>query len=112
MSLTAGLAFARTYFLAIWPALVTGLVIAAAVQVLLPRTWLRRALGTEGDSGRGGGLRGGLLARPTLMCSCCAAPVALGLRRARVGVPAALGFWLGNPALNPVVLVFAAFVLP
>ncbi len=68
------LTFARTYFLAIWPALVTGLVLAAAVQVLLPRTWLRRALGAEGDPGRGGGgLRGGLLALPTLMCSCCAA---------------------------------------
>ena len=105
-SLGAGLTFARTYFLAIWPALVTGLVIAAAVQVLLPRTWLRRALGTDG------GLKGGLLSLPTLMCSCCAAPVALGMRRARVGVPAALAFWLGNPALNPVVLVLAAFVLP
>jgi len=106
-SLSGGLEFARTYFLAIWPALVSGLVIAAAVQVLLPSTWLRRALGEEG-----GGVRGGLLALPTLMCSCCAAPVALGLRKARVGVPAALGFWLGNPALNPVVLVLAAFVLP
>src|SRR5919107_603655 len=106
-SLAAGWEFARTYFLAIWPALVSGLVIAAAVQVLLPSSWLRRTLGNSG-----GGLRGGLLALPTLMCSCCAAPVALGLRRARVGVPAALGFWLGNPALNPVVLVLAAFVLP
>ena len=119
-SLSAGLTFAGTYFLAIWPALVTGLVIAAAVQVLVPRGWLQRALGAEDGSSRklgagpgaGGGLRGGLLSLPTLMCSCCAAPVALGLRRARVGVPAALAFWLGNPALNPVVLVFAAFVLP
>src|SRR5690242_1240966 len=42
VSLGAGLRFAGTYFLAIWPALVVGLVLAAAVQVALPRTWLAR----------------------------------------------------------------------
>lgn len=36
VSLRAGLEFARTYFLAIWPALVTGLVLAAAIRTVLP----------------------------------------------------------------------------
>jgi uncharacterized membrane protein YraQ (UPF0718 family) len=46
------------------------------------------------------------------MCSCCAAPVAVALRRARAGLPASVGFWLGNPALNPVVVVLFLAVLP
>jgi uncharacterized membrane protein YraQ (UPF0718 family) len=109
VSLSAGWEFARTYFLAVWKALVVGLVLAAAVQVMLPAGWLRRVLS---GSGVLGGVRGGLAAVPTLMCSCCAAPLAVGLRRVRVSVSAALAFWLGNPALNPVVLVFALAVLP
>jgi hypothetical protein len=36
----------------------------------------------------------------------------VALRKARSGLPAAVGFWLGNPALNPVVLVLLLAVLP
>ena len=98
------------YLSSVWPALVSGLVLAAAVQVLLPATWLTRALGSSG--GTRGGIRGALWSLLTLMCSCCAAPVAVGLRRLRANLPATVGFWLGNPALNPVVLVLCLAVLP
>ncbi|MEJ2890815.1 permease [Actinomycetospora aeridis] len=108
VSLSAGLRFAGTYFLAIWPALVVGLVLAAAVQTALPRAWLARLFGR----GLGGGVRGSALALPSMMCSCCAAPLAVGLRRRAADLTATLAYWLGNPALNPVVLVFCAFVLP
>ncbi|GLZ49424.1 hypothetical protein Acsp06_56090 [Actinomycetospora sp. NBRC 106375] len=108
VSLSAGLRFAGTYFLAIWPALVVALVLAAAVQTVLPSAWLRRVLGR----GVSGGVRGGALALPSLMCTCCAAPIAVGLRRRAADLTATLAYWLGNPALNPVVLVFCAFVLP
>ena len=107
VSLSAGLAFARTYFLAIWPALVAGLVLAAAVQTALPRDWVARLVGR----GRGA-VAGGTLALPGMMCSCCAAPIAVGMRRRAADVRAALAFWLASPALNPVVLVFCALVLP
>lgn len=110
VSVAAGWSFTVAYLAAVWKALVAGLVLAAAVQVLLPGTWLRRSLGTAG--GLRGGLRGGLWSVPTLMCSCCAAPLTLGLRRARVALTTAVAFWLGNPALNPVVLVFCLAVLP
>lgn len=108
VSLSAGLAFAGTYFLAIWPALVAGLVIAAGVQTLLPPDWVARTFSRR----PGGALRGGALAVPSMMCSCCAAPVAVGLRRRAASVRSSLTYWLTNPALNPVVLVFCAFVLP
>ena len=109
-SLAAGWHFTVAYLSSVWQALVAGLVLAAAVQVLLPPAWLQRALGSVG--GTRGGVRGALLAVFTLMCSCCAAPVAIGLRRLRANLPATVGFWLGNPALNPVVLVLCLAVLP
>lgn len=109
-SLAAGWSFAAAYLGGVWKALLAGLVIAAAVQVLLPRSWLRCAMGSSGA--RSGGLRGSLAGVLTLMCSCCAAPVAVALRRARTGLPASVGFWLGNPALNPVVVVLFLAVLP
>lgn len=130
VSLQAGLDFALVYFRAVWPALLAGLLIATGVQVLLPPGWLARVLGGVPDAAAGhppelrrerrtgargalrGGVRGAALSVPTLMCSCCAAPVAVGLRRARVSAGAALAHWVGNPVLNPVVVVFALFVLP
>ncbi|MCO7220646.1 permease [Klenkia sp. PcliD-1-E] len=112
VSLAAGWDFTVAYTAAIWKALVVGLVLAAAVQVLLPASWLRRVLGGPDAGTARGGLRGGLASVPTLMCSCCAAPLAVGLRRARAGTGAVLAFWLSNPALNPVVLVFCLAVLP
>ncbi len=107
-SLTAGLEFARTYFLSIWPALLAGLFIGAAVTVLVPKAWLLRALAKDG---RASTLRGGLLSIPTMMCTCCTAPVAVGLRKRGASIGASIAFWLGNPALNPAVLALSFFVL-
>jgi len=61
--------------------------------------------------GRASTLRGGLLSVPTMMCTCCTAPVAVGLRKRGASVGASVAFWLGNPALNPAVLAFSFFVL-
>ena len=58
VSPAAGWDFTVTYLQAVWKALLAGLVLAAAVQVLLPSGWLNRALGTTG--GVAGGVRGGL----------------------------------------------------
>ncbi|HET7328922.1 MAG TPA: permease [Nocardioidaceae bacterium] len=108
VSLAAGLEFAQTYLLAIWPAMVAGLAIAAGVSVLVPRDWLRRAAGRPGAKAT---LRGGVMSVPPLMCTCCTAPVAVGLRQRGASVGASMAFFLGNPALNPVVVVLAFFVL-
>lgn len=107
-SWSAALGYALAYGKAIWEAMVLGLLLGSGVQALLPADWVKRALGGRGF---GGALAGGLLAVPGMMCTCCAAPVTVGLRRHRASPGAAMAFWLGNPMLNPATLVFMGFVL-
>jgi uncharacterized membrane protein YraQ (UPF0718 family) len=104
----AALAYAQVYFLAIWKAAVLAVILGSLLQVLIPRDWLLRLFGR---AGLGSTLRGGLFALPGMMCSCCAAPVAAGMRKQNVSVGAALAFWIANPVLNPATLVFMGFVL-
>ena len=109
-SLSSGVAFTRAYVEAVWKAVLVGLVMAAAVQSFVPRGWLVRSLSGR-DSTRSA-LLGGLASTPSMMCSCCAAPVAAALRRSGVSTAAAVAYWIGNPLLNPAVLVFLALVAP
>ncbi|MBS0975539.1 permease [Serratia rubidaea] len=100
--------YALTYFTAVWKAALLGVLVGSLVQVLIPRDWLARTLGHQRFSGT---LLGSLIALPGMMCTCCAAPVAAGLRRQSVSSGAALAFWLSNPVLNPATLIFMGFVL-
>ena len=104
----AALAYAKVYFLAIWKAAVLAVILGSLIQVLVPQDWLLRMFGRAGFAST---LRGGLFALPGMMCTCCAAPVAVGMRRQQVSVGAALAFWIANPVLNPATLVFMGFVL-
>jgi uncharacterized membrane protein YraQ (UPF0718 family) len=106
----AATTFFTAYVLAIWKALVAALLISAAVQAFVPRSWLLRLLNRRGRLRSAAA--GGLASTPSMMCTCCTAPVAATLRRDGVSAAAALAYWLGNPLLNPAVLVFLAFVAP
>jgi uncharacterized protein len=106
----AATTFFHAYVSSIWPALVVALLISASVQALLPRSWLPRVLNRRRLVSSG--LAGGIAGMPSMMCTCCAAPVAVALRRNGVNSPAAIAYWLGNPLLNPAVLVFLFFVAP
>lgn len=106
----AATSFAGIYGLAIWKALVAAVLISAAIQALVPRIWLRRLLGRRRPAGAAA--VGGLMSTASMMCTCCAAPVASTLRRDGVPTAAAVAYWLGNPLLNPAVVVFLAFVAP
>lgn len=106
--LAAALTYAKVYFLAIWKAAVLAVILGSLMQVLIPRDWLLRAFGRPGFAST---MRGGLFALPGMMCSCCAAPVAVAMRQRQVSVGAALAFWIANPVLNPATLVFMGFVL-
>jgi uncharacterized protein len=105
---------ATTFFHAcvgsIWPALVAALLISACVQAFLPRAWLPRVLNRRRTISSA--LAGGIASTPSMMCACCAAPVAVTLRRSGVTPAAAIAYWLGNPMLNPAVLAFLLFVAP
>jgi uncharacterized membrane protein YraQ (UPF0718 family) len=107
----AAMDYAVTYGKAIWPAMVAGLLLAASVEAFLPR----RRLLTLFQRHRGPAVStvaGGALSTASMMCTCCAAPVAVSVRARGVPLSSALAYWLGNPVLNPVVLVFMAVVLP
>ena len=90
------------YFLVIWPALLFGILISAAVTTFVSPRWLVRVLGK-------GSLRGQIIAgaagAPLMLCSCCVAPIFKGVyeRSARLGPSLAL--MLAAPALNPAVLI-------
>ncbi|TAM45622.1 MAG: permease [Burkholderiaceae bacterium] len=107
-SLQAALGYAMTYGAAIWKALVLGLLLGSALDVLVPRQWVTRLLG---GTGMGSVLTGGLLSVPSMMCTCCAAPVITGLRQCRAAPGSTVAYWLGNTMLNPATLVFMGFVL-
>lgn len=106
----AATTFAGAYVKAIWKALAAALLISAAIQALLSRTWLLRVMNRRGRVQSA--VIGGLVSTPSMMCTCCTAPVASTLRRDGVSSSAAVAYWLGNPLLNPAVLVFLAFVAP
>lgn len=107
-SLEAAVGYAMAYGKAIWQAMVLGLLLGSAVQALLPRQWVVRALG---GTGLGSVVAGGLMSLPGMMCTCCAAPVVAGLRKCQAAPGSAVAFWLGNSVLNPATLVFMGFVL-
>lgn len=101
-------AYAVTYFTAVWKAAVLGILLGSLLQVLLPTNWLLKVLG---KTSFGSTAAAGLAAIPGMMCTCCAAPMAVGMRKKNVSVGASLAFWLGNPTINPATLIFMTFVL-
>ncbi|QHW29816.1 permease [Paenibacillus rhizovicinus] len=100
--------YAVSYYKAVWKAAVLGIVLGSLVQVLIPSGWLLRLLGRSSFKST---VIGGLAAVPGMMCSCCAAPIAVGLRKKNVSAGASLAFWLGNPLINPATLIFMTVVL-
>jgi uncharacterized membrane protein YraQ (UPF0718 family) len=100
--------YAVAYYKSVWKAAVLGILLGSLLQVLLPSAWLLRVLG---KTSFGSTFIGGMASIPGMMCTCCAAPMAVGLRKKNVSVGASLAFWLGNPTINPATLVFMTFVL-
>jgi uncharacterized protein len=106
VSWQAGLAYSMAYLKAIWQALLLGLVLGAGIEALLPRMMLGRLF-----AGSMGSIRAGAFAIPSMMCTCCSAPIAVGMLESGAGATSALVYWLANPVLNPAALVFIGFVL-
>ncbi|MBE1442799.1 permease [Paenibacillus sp. OAS669] len=107
-SWTSAWEYAKAYYASVWKAAVLGIVLGSLLQVLIPSGWLLRMLGKSNFKSTA---LAGMASLPGMMCTCCAAPLAVGLRRKNTSVGASLAFWLGNPTLNPATLVFMTFVL-
>jgi uncharacterized membrane protein YraQ (UPF0718 family) len=106
VSLQAGFAYSIAYLKAIWQALLLGLALGAGIEALLPRLQLSQLF-----TGPKGSLRATAFAIPSMMCTCCCAPIAVGMIESGAGASSALIYWLANPVLNPAALVFIGFVL-
>src|SRR5262245_20881295 len=89
------------YFLVIWPALVYGVLIAAAVRAFVSPNWFARVLHEKSLKTQ---VTAGLAGAPLMLCSCCVAPVftSVAQRSSRLGP--ALGLMLASPVLNPAAL--------
>ncbi len=108
VGLTAAWHYAVMYFQAVWQAVILGVVVGAAVQVLIPKNWILKVLGHRKASSV---LVASTLAVPGMMCTCCSAPIVVGLRKQNVATGSALAYWLANPVLNPATIIFTGFVL-
>ncbi|NEE02051.1 hypothetical protein G1H10_17895 [Phytoactinopolyspora halotolerans] len=86
------------------------LIVSAAVSALLPGSTLRRPL--DRSSRTGSALAGGAMAMPSMMCTCCTARITRTPRGQGASAAATVAYWLGNPAINPAVLVFLIMVAP
>lgn len=102
--------FASAYLLDVWPGFTVAVVIAAAFGALVPRAWLLGLLNRRTRLGQA--MAGATAALPSLMCTCCSSPLVVGLRQRGTGTAASLAYWLGNPLLNPAVLVFLFLIAP
>jgi uncharacterized membrane protein YraQ (UPF0718 family) len=96
------LARSVNYFAVIWPALLFGVLISAAVRVLDPPRWLTQSLARGGARSQ---LAAGLAGAPLMLCSCCVAPVFSGMYERSSKLAPSLALMLAAPALNPAALI-------
>jgi uncharacterized membrane protein YraQ (UPF0718 family) len=89
------------YFLVIWPALVFGILIGAAVRAFVsPRLFERFARATTLKAQLAAGLAG----TPLMLCSCCVAPIFRSVAESSGRLGPALGLMMASPTLNPAAL--------
>ncbi|MGH3244634.1 MAG: permease [Trebonia sp.] len=102
--------FTWIYLQEVWKGFLVALLVAAVFDALVPRAWLLTVLNRRTRLGQAAA--GGAAALPSLMCTCCTSPLAVGLRKRGASSTATLAYWVGNPLLNPAVLVFLFLVAP
>jgi hypothetical protein len=102
--------FTKEYFDDVWKGYLVALLVAAVFDALVPKAWLLKVMNRRTRLGQAVG--GGVAGLPSLMCTCCSSPLAVGLRKRGVGTAPALAYWVANPLLNPAVMVFLFLVLP
>jgi uncharacterized membrane protein YraQ (UPF0718 family) len=89
------------YLVVIWPALVFGILISAAVRAYVPADTFKRIFRTRGITSQ---LRAGLAGAPLMLCSCCVAPIFGAVYENSSRLAPAVTLMLASPALNPAAL--------
>jgi uncharacterized protein len=106
---TSSFSNAIAYLRIVWPALVFGLLISAAVRTSFSRTPLHSIF-------RGGTVRDQVVAAfagaPLMLCSCCVAPIFPAVYGRTRRVAPALGITLASPSLNPAALTLSFILFP
>jgi len=97
------------YAKVVWPALVFGVLISAALRTSLARTPLRRLF--SGSSVRDQ-LAGALAGAPLMLCSCCVAPIFPAVYQRTRRLAPALALTLASPSLNPAALTLSFLLFP
>ena len=100
---------AAGYLKIVWPALLFGVVISAAVRTSISRTPL------QGIFGRGtvrDQLTGALAGMPLMLCSCCVAPIFPSIYQKTRRIAPAMAVALAAPSLNPVALTLSFLLFP
>src|SRR5712691_10624357 len=90
------------YFLVIWPALLFGILISAAVSTFVSPRWLQSLLSKRSLRSQA---IAGLAGAPLMLCSCCAAPIFTGVYERSTRLGPSLALMLAAPALNPAALI-------
>ena len=105
----SALSSAIAYLKMVWPALVFGILISAALRTSLSRTPLHRVFGGSDVSDQ---LSAALMGAPLMLCSCCAAPLFPAVYQRTRKVAPALGMTLASPSLNPAALTLSFILFP
>ena len=106
---TSTLSTAIAYLSIVWPALVFGILISAALRTSLSRTPLHRVFGRGAVRDQ---LAAALTGAPLMLCSCCAAPIFLAVYQRTRKLAPALGMTLASPSLNPAALTLSFILFP
>jgi uncharacterized protein len=97
------------YLKIVWPALVFGVLISAALRTSLSRTPLRRLF--SGSRVRDQ-LAGAVAGAPLMLCSCCVAPIFPAVYQRTQKLGPALALTLASPSLNPAALTLSFLLFP
>src|SRR5713226_6481043 len=97
------------YFNIVWPALLFGVLISAAVHAAISPRRLATMFGQGLVKPQ---LAAAVAGAPLMLCSCCVAPMFPAVYRRSQRLGPSLAFTLAAPALNPAALTFSFLLFP
>lgn len=97
------------YLKIIWPAMLFGVLISAAVHASISPRHLASLFGQGAVKPQ---LAAAMAGAPLMLCSCCVAPIFPAVYRRSQRLGPSLAFTLAAPALNPAALAFSFLIFP